>query len=99
MNSTAASLLAEHLRAHQPKITEAWIEAVRSDPEIASSQKLSRSELADHLPALFNDLIGYVQTSAPEVARQQVRREAQRHGNLRWRQDYRLVELLRELGT
>jgi signal transduction histidine kinase len=99
MNSIAASRLAEHLRALQPKITEAWIEAVRSDPEIASSQKLSRSELADHLPALFNDLIGYLQTSAPEDVRQQVRLEAQRHGNQRWRQDYRLVELLRELGT
>jgi signal transduction histidine kinase len=99
MNPATASRLAEHLRAHRPKITEAWIDAVRSDPEIASSQKLTRSELADHLPALFNDLIDYLQTSAPEVARQQVRREAQRHGNQRWRQAYRLVELLRELGT
>jgi signal transduction histidine kinase len=99
MNPTAASRLAEHLGAYQPKITEAWIEAVRSDPGIASSQKLTRSELADHLPALFNDLLDYLQTSAPEAARQKVRREAQRHGNQRWRQDYRLVELLRELGT
>jgi signal transduction histidine kinase len=99
MNPTAASRLAEHLRGHQPKITEAWIEAVRSDPGIASSLKLTRSELADHLPALFNDLIDYVQTSGLEVARQKVRREARRHGNQRWRQGYRLVELLQELGT
>jgi signal transduction histidine kinase len=99
MNPVTASQLAEHLGAHQSKITEAWIEAVRSDPGIASSQKLTRSELADHLPTLFNDLIGYLQTSAPEVARQQARRQAQRHGHLRWKQDYQLVELLRELGT
>ncbi len=98
MNPTAASRFAEHLKTHQSTITEAWVQAVKSDREIASSQKLTRSDLADHLPALFNDLIEYLQTSATEGTRQRVRQEAQRHGNQRWKQGYRLVELLRELG-
>jgi hypothetical protein len=63
MNSTAAFRFAEHLRAHQSTITEAWIEAVKSDPEIASSLKLTRAELSDHLPALFSDLIDYLQST------------------------------------
>jgi signal transduction histidine kinase len=99
MNSTAAFRFAEHLRAHQSTITEAWIEAVKSDPEIASSLKLTRAELSDHLPALFSDLIDYLQASATEGTRKRVRQEAQRHGNQRWKQGYRLIELLRELGT
>jgi signal transduction histidine kinase len=99
MNSTAASRFVQHLRAHQSTITEAWIQAVRSDSEITSSQKLPRAELADHLPALFNDLIDYLQTSGTEGICQRVRQEAQRHGNQRWKQGYRLIELLRELGT
>ena len=99
MNPTAASRFAEHLRTHQSTITEAWVKAVKSDREIASSQKLTLSELADHLPALFNDLIEYLQTSATEGTRERVTQEAQRHGNQRWKQGYRLVELLRELGT
>ncbi|MGA8478534.1 MAG: sensor histidine kinase [Chthoniobacterales bacterium] len=99
MNPTAASRFAEHLKTHQSTITEAWVQAVKSDREIASSQKLTRSDLADHLPALFNDLIEYLQTSATEGTRQRIRQEAQRHGNQRWKQGYRLVELLRELGT
>jgi signal transduction histidine kinase len=99
MNSTAASSFAKHLRAHQSTITEAWIQAVKSDPEITSSQNLTRAELADHLPALFNDLIDYLQTFATEGTRQRVRQEAQRHGNQRWKQGYRLIELLRELST
>jgi signal transduction histidine kinase len=99
MNPTAASRFAEHLRTHQSAITEAWVKAVKSDREIASSQKLTLSELADHLPALFNDLIEYLQSSATEGTRQRVTQEAQRHGNQRWKQGYRLVELLRELGT
>ncbi|HXL26731.1 MAG TPA: RsbRD N-terminal domain-containing protein, partial [Chthoniobacterales bacterium] len=99
MNPTAASHFAKHLGAHQPTITEAWIQAVKSDPGIPSSQRLTQAELSDHLPALFNDLIDYLQTSAAEGARKQVRQEARRHGNQRWKQGYQLIELLRELGT
>jgi signal transduction histidine kinase len=99
MNPAAASRFAEHLRVHQPTITDSWIEAVKRDPGIASSRKLTRAELSDHLPALFNDLIDYLQASATEGTRQRVRREAQRHGDVRWKQGYRLIELLRELGT
>jgi signal transduction histidine kinase len=99
MNPAVASLFTKHLRTHQATITEAWIQAVKSDPGIPSSQRLTRAELSDHLPALFNDFIDYLQTSAAEGARRQVRQEAQRHGNQRWRQGYKLIELLRELGT
>src|SRR5260221_13650491 len=99
MNPGGASRFAERLRTHQSTITEAWVKAVKSDREIASSQKLTLSELADHLPALFNGLIEYLQNSATEGTRQRVRQNAQRHGNQRWKQDYRMVELLREFGT
>jgi len=99
MNPAVASRFAKHLRTHQSTITESWIQAVKSDPGIPSSQRLSESELSDHLPALFNDLIDYLQTSAAEGTRRQVRQEAQRHGNQRWKQSYQLIELLRELGT
>jgi signal transduction histidine kinase len=80
-------------------ITDAWVETVKGNPGIANSQKLTRAELADHLPALFNDLVAYLQTSGSEASRLRVRQEAQRHGNQRWKQHYRLIELLRELGT
>jgi signal transduction histidine kinase len=99
MNPAVASGFAKHLRTHQSTITEAWIQAVESDPGIPSSERLTRAELSDHLPALFNDLIDYLQTSAEEGARRQVRQEARRHGNQRWKQGYQLIELLRELGT
>jgi signal transduction histidine kinase len=98
MNPTAASHLADHLRARRLEITDAWIRAVNEDPEIASSKRLTRAELADHLPSLFKNLIDYLQTFGSEGARQRVREEARRHGNLRWKQRYRLVELVREFG-
>jgi signal transduction histidine kinase len=98
MNPAAVSQLVTHLRIHRATITEAWLRAVRSDPEIASAQGLAPTELADHLPALFNDLINYFQVSATESARQRVRQEARKHGDTRWNQRYQLIELLRELG-
>ena len=99
MNPAAVPQLVTHLRNHRTAITEAWLQAVRSDPEITSAQRLAPAELTDHFPALFNDLINYFQVSAAESARQRVRQEARRHGDQRWNQSYRLIELLRELGT
>ena len=99
MNPAAASRFAEHLRTHQPAITDAWVEAVKSDHQIPSSQKLTRSELSDHLPALFDNLLDYLQASAIGSTRQRVRHEAQVHGNQRWKQGYQLTELLREIGV
>ena len=90
---------ADHLCAQRKAITEHWIEAVRTSPEIPSAQKLSHGELSDHLPGLFNDLVEYLRTAASGDARRNVMREARRHGSRRWDQGYSLAELLRELGT
>jgi signal transduction histidine kinase len=99
MNPIAVFGLANYLSTCERTIIDAWIRAVKSDPEIPSGQKLTPDELSDHLPALFDDLIDCLQTSAPEAARERVRQEAHRHGNQRWNQGYQLIELLRELGT
>ena len=99
MNPTAVSDLANYLRAHERTIADAWIQAVKGDPEIPSAQKLTPVELSDHLPALFDDLIDCLQAKVPEsAARERVRQGAHRHGNQRWNQGYQLIELLRELG-
>lgn len=99
MNPTAVSGLADYFSSYERTIIDAWIQAVKSDPEIPSAQKLTPVELSDHLPILFDDLIDCLQTSAPEAARERVRQEARRHGDQRWNQGYELIELLRELGT
>ena len=99
MTSIVTVRLADHLCAQREAITEHWIEAVRTSPEIPSAQKLSHEELSDHLPGLFNNLVEYLRTAASGDARRNVTREARRHGSRRWDQGYNLAELLRELGT
>jgi signal transduction histidine kinase len=99
MTPIVTARLADHLCAQRGVITDHWIEAVRSSPEIPSAQKLSHAELRDHLPDLFNSLVEYLRTSASGDARRNVIRDARRHGSRRWDQGYNLGELLRELGT
>ena len=98
MNSAVVSSLAQHLRDRQSQIIQTWINAVRDDLEIKSAHTISESELADHLPRLFNDLVDYLQSSGAEACAEIVREEARKHGNQRWRQGYRLAELLREIA-
>jgi RsbRD-like negative regulator of sigma factor len=99
MTPIVTARLADHLCAQRGVITDHWVEAVRTSPEIPSAQKLSHAELSDHLPDLFNNLVEYLRTSASADARRRAMREARRHGSRRWDQGYNLAELLRELGT
>ena len=99
MTPIVTARLADHLCAQRGVITDHWIEAVRTSPEIPSAQNLSHAELSDHLPDLFNSLVEYLRTSASGDARRNVIRDARRHGSRRWDQGYNLGELLRELGT
>jgi signal transduction histidine kinase len=99
MTPIVTARLADHLCAQRGVITDHWIEAVRTNPEIPSAQNLSHAELSDHLPDLFNSLVEYLRTSASGDARRNVIRDARSHGSRRWDQGYNLGELLRELGT
>jgi hypothetical protein len=47
MNPAAASRFAEYLRARQSSITDAWVEAVRSDYAITSSPQLLRLRVTE----------------------------------------------------
>jgi len=98
MNSAVVSSLAQDLRDRQSQIIQTWINAVGNDLEIKSAHTISESELADHLPRLFNDLVDYLQSSGAEDCAKIVTEEARKHGNQRWRQGYQLAELLREIA-
>jgi signal transduction histidine kinase len=98
MNPAVVSSLAQHLTDRQLQMIPTWINAVGSDLEIKSARTISESELADHLPRLFNDLVEHLQRSGAEDCAKRVREEARKHGNQRWRQGYQLAELLREIA-
>lgn len=88
--------LARYLCDRREEITTRWVEAVRTDPAIASSTKLPHEQLIDHLPMVFDDL---ADTLAQRVApKEETARHAQAHGAHRWWQGFQFTELLREMS-
>jgi signal transduction histidine kinase len=90
--------LVEHLAGRQSLIAEQAVSAVRSSREIPSAERLTDQELMDHFPQLFGDLVKHILTDADPGARRQTIEAALSHGTTRWKQNYELVEVVRELG-
>jgi signal transduction histidine kinase len=99
MNNAVASYFAEFLQARRGLITEQWIDAVLKSPEIEGAYGMTRQQLSDHLPLLFDDLVEYLRTEAGGTARLKTERAALAHGRKRWQQNYQLADLIRELWT
>jgi signal transduction histidine kinase len=89
--------LGDFIAARRSQITEEWMAAVRADPAIPTANALTRQQLADHLPALFDDLTAALRGGRESVSLEQAKEDAEAHGNHRWQQGYDVEELLREL--
>ena len=83
--------------ARREQILQSWIAAVDQHPDISTSDNLTYTQLLDHLPELCTELTALLkQPNAQEVNRE-ARQDARAHGWKRWRQGYKLEELIREL--
>ena len=88
--------LAEFLCARREEITRRWVEAVRTDPAIATSTKLPQEQLMDHLPLVFDDLAETLR--GPSAPKEETAQHAHQHGEHRWWQGFQFTELLREMS-
>jgi signal transduction histidine kinase len=82
---------------HREEILQSWIAAVDRDPQIAASDSLTYQQLLDHLPELCTELAALLKQPHAEGIKKQAQRDAKAHGWKRWRQGYRLDELIREI--
>ena len=96
MDQSILSKLGGYLQAHREEIVGEWLRAVERDPEISSSDVLRYKELVDHLPKLFENLAELLKSQQSAPRRSEVSRDARVHGKHRWRQGYRLEEVIRE---
>ncbi|HEX5461676.1 MAG TPA: sensor histidine kinase [Steroidobacteraceae bacterium] len=93
--------LAAHLRLKRKDLLAAWREAIRRDPQLTISSKLSRSALDDHIPKILDDFERRLRAEHALDALQvdlEQRNDAAEHGRHRWRQGYDIRETLREWG-
>jgi signal transduction histidine kinase len=91
--------LADFLCARRERITSQWVERVREERTISTSDELPREALMDHLPKLFDNLTDQLRDADPGTHAKEAARDAQAHGENRWQQNYRLDELLREISV
>ena len=92
--------LGDYLVAHREDIIGEWLRAVKQNPDISSSDHLKdKEELADHLPELCQNLAELLKSPQSDQSRTQVSRAARVHGKYRWRQGYRLEEVIREASV
>ena len=88
---------ADYLCQRRDELTRRWAETVRADPKLPSSEPLSRVELQDHMPLLFDDLSDTTRQASMADTRASTDSHAAAHGRHRWQQRYRLAEVFREL--
>jgi signal transduction histidine kinase len=96
MDQKILSELGDYLLARREDIIGQWLQAVEQNPEISSSHHLKYKELVDHLPSLCQDLAELLKSPQSNQNRSEVSRAARVHGEYRWRQGYRLEEVIRE---
>jgi hypothetical protein len=71
--------------------------AVFGDTDLVEADKLTYQQLADHLPEILEGLCAALDVEDLERVETAIEREARKHGKVRWRQGYRIEELVREL--
>ena len=98
MGQNILSNLGSYLLSHRREIIGEWLRAVERNPDISSSEHLGYKELVDHLPKLFANLAELLKSEHSNPPRSEVCRDARVHGKHRWRQGYRLEEVIREAG-
>lgn len=83
--------------ARREQILKSWIAAVDRNPDISTSDNLTYTQLLDHLPELCTELAVLLKRPDAQEIKREARQDARAHGWKRWRQGYKLQELIREI--
>jgi signal transduction histidine kinase len=83
--------------AHREQILQSWIAAVDQHPNISTSDNLTYTQLLDHLPELCTELAALLKQPHAREIKREARQDSRAHGWKRWRQGYKLEELIREI--
>jgi signal transduction histidine kinase len=88
---------AAHIRSKEVELTERWLKAVFSDVELTEHDRLTNEQLADHVPDILDSMCSALEQQDLEEVEPEIERKAKLHGKMRWKQGYRIDELVREL--
>jgi hypothetical protein len=87
--------LCEALHNSIDEITLDWVRRVRDDAHMRSDDRLTTTQIVDHVPQMLEELCALLQQDdVPDFA---TARAASQHGYTRSIEGYSLIDLLREL--
>ncbi len=90
-----SSALCEAFQNNIDEITLEWVQRVKSDPLMRSDDRLTTTQIVDHVPQMLEELCTLLQQEGvPDFA---TIRASSQHGYMRLLEGYSLVDLLREL--
>ncbi|RBP35645.1 putative secreted protein (type I secretion substrate) [Roseimicrobium gellanilyticum] len=84
------------LAKNSDRVVEMWMEKVKADPRLTAADALSDPQLKDHVPKLLDSLIQSLRYGSTGNG-DEAKLNANKHGEQRWQQHYRLRELLLEM--
>ena len=87
----------DYVLAHREQILQSWVAAVDRNPSISTSDNLTYTQLLDHLPELCTELAALLKQPDAKEIKREAKQDARAHGWKRWRQGYKLEELIREI--
>jgi signal transduction histidine kinase len=87
----------EFVLSHREEILRSWIAVVDRHPKISASDNLTYTQLLDHLPELCTELAALLKQPNAKHIKTEAKHDAKAHGRKRWRQGYKLDELIREI--
>jgi len=90
-----SSSLCEAFQDNIDEITLEWVRRVKSDPLMRSDDRLTTTQIVDHVPQMLEELCTLLQQEG--VPDFHAIRAASQHGYMRSLEGYSLVDLLREL--
>jgi len=96
VNGKILSEFSNYLLSHRDEITAEWVGAVQQGLGVSSPGYSGDTELIDHLPDLFKNLAAVLKAPQSRHDRSEVSRTARSHGRYRWRQGYKLEQVIRE---
>ena len=96
MNEKTLSEFGDYLLSHRDEITAEWVLAVKRGPGFNLPGYFNDSELVDHLPEVFQELVAVLKAPQSHDHRSEVSRTARKHGRYRWRQGYKLDQVVHE---
>lgn len=91
-----SSALCEAFQASIDEITLEWVRRVKNDPHMRSDDRLTNSQIVDHVPQMLEELCTLFERERGVPDFDTIRASSQ-HGYMRSMEGYSLVDLLREL--